>query len=223
MTDTVEIENAKELVQRSTAVNMRNTLVLIDGSNEVSIPGYPYKFIAKEDKILVSIDIFRSGYECRTCLGLMKLEKHCICEDADRPGFKYSTASVKEFNETLGASVAEERAKIQCSSCEGHYEEARQSITCPDCKGLGTLLHMPEDSKSLPTSGVIVSIGDEVDPKKGYKTGQRVLFGAYVGVMIPTKAPGIVFKILRHMEILCEIKGGEELASFDFVLQDKPL
>ena len=41
--------------------------------------------------------------------------------------------------------------------------------------------------------------------------------------MIPTKAPGVVFKVIRDIEVLLIIEGGEDLAAFDFVqLDDRP-
>jgi co-chaperonin GroES (HSP10) len=219
-----ELENAEVLAERSTKmVNTKNTIVLDDGSNEVTIPGFPYRFEAKGENVLVSVDIFKSGLECRTCKGMMRLKKECECESTDRPGFKYSKTQVADFANDLGDSAAEGRMNMICPLCEGHFEEIRMDIECPDCKGKGTLLHIPETSKSLPTTGVIVSLGNKVDPSYNYKRGQRVLFGQYTGVMIPTKAPGVVFKVLRQLEVLCEIKGGEDLANFDFVILDKPL
>ena len=75
----------------------------------------------------------------------------------------------------------------------------------------------------MPTTGVILSLGCNIDPELGFKLHDRVLFGAYTGVMIPTKAPGVVFKVLRDIEVLCRIKGGEDMAAFDFVTIDKDL
>lgn len=220
-----ELENATTLAQRQTirGVNTAGTVVMDDNTNQASIPGFPYIFLAKGDHILVAVDIFKSGYECKKCLGKTKIQMHCVCEDTTRPGFKYNQEQIDEYDKTLSLSIAVERGKMVCINCGGDFASYRKEVICPECNGKGSLLHMPDQAKTLPTTGVIVSLGSEVPSNLGYKCGQRVLFGAYVGVMIPTKAPGVVFKILRSIEILCEIKGGENLANFDFVTIDKDL
>lgn len=222
---TTEIENATKMVERHQlkAVTTAGTIVVDDGTNEAKIPGFPYIFLAKGDNILVAVDIFKTGYECKTCHGTAKIKQACVCDTTDNPGFKYNLDQLKEVLDTLGETVAASRSAMKCPECEGDYLSKRKEIPCPDCKGRGALLHTPDTSKTLPTTGVIVSLGSEVNPALGYKNGQRVLFGAYVGVMIPTKAPGVVFKVLRSLEILCEIKGGEDMANFDFVIIDKDL
>ena len=207
-----ELESGKELVERvHLATQTQNTIIVDDGTNEVVIPGYPYRFEARGDKVLVSVDIFKSGYECKTCKGTGKVKVHCACEDTKRPGFKYAEPE----------SPAQELSK--CSNCEGNFESKREDIVCPSCEGKTGLLIIPDAGKLLPTTGVIVSMGDLVNPALGLKMHDRVLFGAYVGQMIPTKAPGVVFKAIRDIEIICTIKGGEDMASFDFVVIDKDM
>lgn len=206
-------------------VNTKGTVIMDDGTNEAKIPGFPYIFVAKGDKILLAVDIFKSGYECRTCEGKTTIDKKCKCENPefDRPGFKYSSNQISDFMTDMGRDIAAARTDIKCPECLGDYISRRTTEVCPECKGKGALLHLADESKTLPTTGVIVSMGELVNPKLGYKCGQRVLFGAYVGVMIPTRAPGVVFKVMRDIEILCEIKGGEDLANFDFVTIDKEM
>lgn len=211
-----QLEAAKELVEREVlATQTKNTIIINDGSNEVSIPGFPYIFVAKGDKILVSVDVFKSGYECKECLGKGVIKDECICESSDRPGFKY---------DSKGLAIEPERRKdIKCAFCAGDYLSKRINNTCPTCEGRGALIYIPDQSKVLPTTGVVVSLGENVDPRLGIKLHDRVLFSAYVGQMVPTKAPGVVFKIIRDIEVLCQIKGGGELAAFDFVTVDKEL
>ena len=48
--------------------------VILDDSNIVTFPGSPYGFEALNEKILVAIDIFKSGFECRVCLGKKTVE-----------------------------------------------------------------------------------------------------------------------------------------------------
>lgn len=47
--------------------------IVLDGSNSVSFPGFPYQFTAIGDNIIVSLDQFKSGYECKTCKGKGKV------------------------------------------------------------------------------------------------------------------------------------------------------
>lgn len=211
-----QLDAAKELVEREVlATQTKNTVVINDGSNEVSIPGFPYIFVAKGDKVLVSVDVFKSGYECRECVGKGRIVDRCICESSDRPGFKY---------DSVGLAIEPERRELMfCSYCGGDYLSKRIDKECSACKGKGALLYFTDEAKVLPTTGVIVSLGENVDPNLELSLHDRVLFSAYVGQMVPTKAPGVVFKIIRDIEILCQIKGGEELAAFDFITVDKEL
>lgn len=214
------IKQLQERVEQEKRENSAQTITL-DKSNKVSFPGYAYKFEASLEKIIVSIDIFKSGYECKTCKGSMKLTEKCPCETTDRPGKKYTNDQLDEVFKTLGETAYRQRAEMTCSTCEGDYEAHRKEITCPECNGRGGLLVLPETSKNLPTTGVVVSMG--ADCKKhniNYKLGDRVLFGAYAGQMIPTKA-GIMFKIMDCTSVMCKIEGGEDLAAFDFVIQEQ--
>jgi len=48
--------------------------IVLDQTNEVNFPGFPYTFRAIGEKILVSIDIPLTGFECKTCNGKKKIE-----------------------------------------------------------------------------------------------------------------------------------------------------
>lgn len=219
-----QLDNATELVNRNVrATQTKNITVVDNGSNEVSIPGFPYSFRAQGDKILVAVDVFKSGYECRSCKGSGTIKISCSCDGSSRPGFKYNQAQVDEFVKSLGVAGADARAMMKCQECKGDYLNMRKTEVCSACQGKKSLLELPDTAKSLPTTGVIVSMGPLVDPRLGFKNHDRVLFGGFVGVMIPTKAPGVVFKVMRDIEILCTILGGEDLASFDFVSIDDKL
>ena len=56
------------------AVTQNAQEIVLDGSNKVSFPGFPFKFTAIGEKILVSLDQFKSGYECKTCKGKGKVK-----------------------------------------------------------------------------------------------------------------------------------------------------
>jgi co-chaperonin GroES (HSP10) len=110
----------------------------------------------------------------------------------------------------------------------GDYVSQRVDKVCNACEGRGALLILPETSKNLPTTGVVVSMGEATTPEArrilhkvplNYTIGDRILFGPYAGNMIPTKA-GLLFKILDADNAWCKIEGAEDMAQFDFILQD---
>jgi hypothetical protein len=167
----------KEILQRTEAENLAKSSqeIILDDSNKVSFPGYPYVFEALGEKILVSIDIFKSGYECRECQGKKVVE----------------------------------------------IKQGRESVfeTCPACKGVGATLVLPDTSKNLPTTGVVVSIGFKAKEliNGNYKCGDRILFGPYSGNMIPTKA-GLMFKVMDWNAPWTRIKGADDMGAFDFIV-----
>lgn len=213
-------QRAREMLERATE-NLSPTELVLDNSNKIGFPGYPYLFEALGKKIIVSIDIFKSGYECKVCKGRKKTETICVCETYDHPGLRYSNEEIATIRENLGSDVSDARAALPCPECKGDYISMRRVETCTACKGLGAVLILPETSRNLPTSGVVVSIGNRVNLEKlGYKVGDRILFGPYAGSMIPTKA-GLLFKILDWNSAWCRVEGADELGAFDFVLQDE--
>jgi len=166
-----------EIMKREDAKkqSLSATELILDGSNKIAFPGFPFLFEALNKKIIVSIDVFKSGYECKKCKGTGHL---------------------------------------------GSIEAANYAV-CTECRGRGAILIMPDISKNLPTTGVVVSIGNRVPSAKlNYKIGDRVLFGAYAGNMIPTKS-GLLFKIIDWNQCWARIEGAEELGAFDFILQDE--
>lgn len=206
------LDQGKLLVEREViATQTRNTIVIDDGTNEAGIPGFPYRFKAQGDKILVSVDIFKSGFECKECRGKGVIESDCICYLNGHEGKQYHSDNTE---------ITEVQRLMRCKMCGGDWESKHIRKECSACKGSGALLHIPDSGKVVPTTGVIVSVGSMVTNPE-LKNNTRVLFGAYTGVMIPTRAPGIVFKVLRDIEVLCIIKGGEDAAAFDFVNIDK--
>lgn len=215
-------ERAKALFERSEAEkeNLSATELVIDGSNKVSFPGYPYKFEALGKKILVSIDIFKSGYECKVCKGKKKLETLCECEREGRAGKRYSNEQIAEIKKELGSDISDARAALSCPECKGDYVSMRRVETCSACKGMGALLVLPDTSKNLPTTGVVVSIGNRVNLERlNYKVGDRILFGPYAGSMIPTKS-GLLFKVLDATNAWAKVEGANDLGAFEFILNE---
>jgi co-chaperonin GroES (HSP10) len=210
--------------------DLRATSLKLDGTNKVSFPGFPYVFEGLGEKIIVSIDVFKSGYECKACKGLKKIETHCRCEDeGGRPGYRYSNTDLDALMDSgLDQSIISARQQMACSQCLGDYPSFRLTRICSVCKGIGATLILPETSKNLPTTGVVVSMGQACSnewraaqnkPPLGFAIGDRILFGPYAGNMVPTKA-GILFKIMDADHAWCRIEGAEDMAQFDFILQD---
>jgi hypothetical protein len=193
--------------------------IVLDDSNKVSFPDFPYTFEALNEKILVSIDVFKSGYECKTCHGKKKIEHLCICVHTDRVGFRYDTLELEEIEKSLGTSVCETRSMMLCTECGGFPESVHTNIKCPDCKGVGATLILPDASKNLPSTGVIVSMGRVAKEKSDLKIGDRILFSPHAGQMIPTKA-GLMFKYMDWYNGALKIEGASEMSAFDFIIQE---
>jgi hypothetical protein len=194
--------------------------IKLDDSNLVSFPGFPYKFEALHEKILVSIDIFKSGYECKVCLGKKKLVHVCICSGSDRPGKRYSEAELLEIRNSIGAQVAVVRAEMLCQECSGDPESVRKDVKCAACKGVGATLVLPDASKNLPSTGIVVSMGKKARELASFSVGDRILFSPHAGQMIPTKA-GLMFKWMDWYNGGVRITGADDLSAFDFIIQDE--
>lgn len=173
--------------------------IVLDGSNSVSFPGFPFTFTALGEKILVTLDQFKSGYECKTCKGAGKVT-----------------------SKVTGNLVV-------CSDCDGKSVKE------------GGLI-IPDTAKMLANSGVVVSMGDKAmkDTRHVYynkwyerfmfwkakkytydfRLGDRVLFSAHAGSLIPTRA-GIAFKYMDYYQPIAKVDGAEDLASFDFIVPEE--
>jgi co-chaperonin GroES (HSP10) len=138
------------------------------------------KFEAFGDRILIQEDEFKSGYECDTCSGAGIIE--CVeCAGAGKIGVK------------------------KCSTCEG-----KGSTICAECGGKGGILVVPEVSQRRPTTGTIVSVGEDVE---ALKVGQAVMYSSYAGHTVDLDRAGIqmVMRILHEPEVLCLVEGHLEL------------
>lgn len=208
------------MTEDTTSTDTGSVELILDDRNEISFPGYPYTLEALGKKIIVSIDIFKSGYECKICRGKKQISFICPCERDSHPGKRYSSEEIALIRQELGDALALARAELPCAQCLGDYASVRRTETCSSCKGLGALLVIPETSKNLPTTGVVVSIGNRVRKEKlNYKVGDRILFGPYAGSMIPTKS-GLLFKVLDWNNAWCRVGGADELGAFDFIIND---
>lgn len=122
--------------------------VIVDGQNVCEIENLGISLMAVEDKIIIMFDEYKSGYECTDCKGSGKINQVCICESSGHPGFT-------------------NRFKVNpCANCGGNYENKRVVKNCDTCKGVGSILVIPQTAKSLPTTGIVVSMGPETPAMK---------------------------------------------------------
>ena len=191
--------------------------VKLDGSNKVSMPGFAYSFEALGERILVSLDIPLSGFECKVCKGKKRIKYECECVTARRPGFRYQEHQIREFKHAISEAVAAHREKMICPSCNGDPASVRRSDICTECNGMGGVLWIPRKDKELPCTGVVVSMGSIAREKASFKVGDRILFSQHAGSMIPNKA-GLPFKYMDWYAGAVKIEGADEISAFDFIL-----
>ena len=193
--------------------------IVVDGQNVVELQQLGISLMAVEDKIIVMFDDYKSGYECKNCKGKGKIGGCPVC---------------------LG--TGKDRFEQTCKTCLGNPKFA---VLCKECKGKGHLIFIPETAKSLPTTGVVVSMGPETPAMKvtnrilnlgkgtefdlniteeqlreqlkqiPIRLGARVIFGPHVGTLIPFKG-NIKLKIMRVHEPLA-VLFGKDTASRDFI------
>lgn len=165
--------------------SVKNVILIVEGKIAVE---------AVEDKIVIQLDPFKSGYECKSCNGT-GIGLPCV--------------------ECSG--TGKNRHGSPCKVCEGDPKKF-EGKTCVACKGQGTSIVIPETAKSLPTSGRIVSAGPEC---KKRIIGERVLFGAHTGYFLPFKG-NIKLRIMREHEIMCLIHGvDKDIAMGDFMVLEE--
>jgi RecJ-like exonuclease len=145
----------------------------------------PMGMEATFDRVLVVEDEFRSGYECDVCSQSGKVQ---CPECAGQGSYLKGTLSIK------------------CSACGGTGK-----VKCPDCNGIGVHLEIPEVAKRRPTTGLIVSIGNEV---KQYQRGDYAAYPNFCGEVWELSGidhqgneSTIVLRMMKERELLCRVTG----------------
>lgn len=188
------MDGLKEMLERQekeSLINRKASVTWDESKQYVYVVQGKIALQAVEDKIIVLLDRFKTGYECKLCDGdgLGRLCATC----RENPGY--------------------DRFGQPCKTCFGK-PDVFLGGNCQYCKGKGSLVVIPESSKALPTSGIIVSVG----PKCEYrKVGQRVLFGAHIGYFLPFKG-NVRLRTMREYEPLANIFMLDD--STEEVLQD---
>lgn len=141
----------------------------------------PIKFWALGDRILIREDEFKTGYECSTCGG----------------------SGTAPCDNCAGSGTTQ--GKFKCSHCDGKGEQ-----TCAHCGGKGGLLVAPDIAQRRPTTGKVVSVGDDVSH---VKVGDSVLYSNFAGFVVDLAPAGkkVTLRILHEAEILCGMEGQLEM------------
>ncbi|HEX4503157.1 MAG TPA: hypothetical protein VH187_18645, partial [Scandinavium sp.] len=114
-------------------------------------------FEAFFNRVIVLQDEHRSGYECSRCEG-KDIRNECSYIPCFNCGGTGKSVIVKDG---------------KCSMCEGSG-----IVVCPECKGKGALIVFADVSQTRPTTGTIVSVGENV---QHFKLGDKVIYPSSAG------------------------------------------
>lgn len=166
-------------------------------------------FAARGERIIIREDEHKSGYECLRCMD----KEHRTLDGQEVsvitcPECKGDGKRLKAGNPTL---------TVKCSGCE-----ERGFVPCPECRGKGTStgIIIPDNQKSEPMTGTVVSVGPDA---KVYTVGDRVMFPAYSGHRSTITAKEkkterkekVRVRFIQEGDVIAQLYGELELRSFD--------
>jgi co-chaperonin GroES (HSP10) len=173
-------------------------------------------------------------------------------DDVNVIQIKHLSLSLQAVEDKIIVLMDEHRTGYECRNCSGTGKIPSSVVKdaekqCTECEGLGVIkggLVIPETAKSLPSTGVVVSMGP-ITPymickrrlahfKASYEEdsfyitevelelksipvqlGTRIVFSPHVGTMLPLKG-NVKLKIMRVHEPLC-ILFGSDVGERDFI------
>lgn len=148
--------------------------------------------------IMILEDEFMSSYDCKTCKGSGQVIKECLkCS---------GNGSYRDQGESTET----------CAKCDG---KGKWLEDCKDCNGKGALLEIPDQAKSRPTSGRIISIGPDVTI---YKLIDRVAYSGYTGHLLPFKGNSRI-RVMSEHEPFCiirDVEGASPETQVEFIDKD---
>lgn len=153
--------------------------------------------LAVGTNIIVKEDRFKTGYECKVCDGTCRSKVVC-------PRCK--------GEKTVKAQSLDEKSEglVPCKACCILSDTGNMIpsgfIPCETCKGKGGSLIVPQESMRRPSSGVIVSTGEDVASTSKLICGDRVLYSNHAGHAMNFKQK-TVFRIMHAHEVLATLKG----------------
>ena len=118
------------------------------------------------------------------------------------------------FGDRVLIQEDEFKSGYECPDCSGSGRNPLNvDMRCKACEGKGVVeggLVIPDESMRKPTTGKIVSIGEDVE---ALEVGQAVMYSSYAGHTIELNRAGyqIVLRILHEPEVLCLVEGHLEL------------
>jgi len=137
------------------------------------------------DRVLILEDEFRSGFECKTCLGKGHSDIKC----------KYCKGTGRYKGQDEG---------FACPDCEVGTSDGRKSFgyeLCSACKGLQASIIVPDNSKRPSLTGRVISIGKDVTE---FSVNDRVMYTNYTGTDFIIN--GVRLRIMKQNDVLCEHK-----------------
>lgn len=189
----------------------------IDNDNAVELTELKIQLEAVEDKIIVIIDPYKSGYECSDCGGTGKIKSPVVidavkeCPACNGKGALIVVPEMAKSLPTLGrvVSVGEKTRWAQ------HLKELTEYTL--DHNDYGRL-------NEAETTGENRRFFQRREKTIKIRPGAKVLFQPYVGTMIPFKG-NLRLKIMREHEPLCVIYGtdieAKNFMDFDVPLEDR--
>ena len=182
--------------------------VNIDNDNAVELTELQIQLEAVEDKIIILVDNFKSGYECKECGGTGKIKSPVVegaMKDCTACGGKGGLLIVPEVAKTLPTlgTVLSMGPKTKWMEMQKAFYEAQW----------WKIWIFKRFLKYFKDSDIAKSIR--------IRPGARVLFQPHVGTFIPVKG-NIRLKVMRAHEPLCVLYGTDE-ASKDFIDFDVPI
>jgi co-chaperonin GroES (HSP10) len=125
-------------------------------------------FEASDDHLIVVQDEHKSGFECPVCLD----KEHRQAKG----GFDGKTESIVDCDNCDGKGrYTKGQNEIRCTICDGSGK-----VPCAACRGTGSAggIVIPESTKGRPTTGVVMSVGENITK---YKLGDRVCYPSFAG------------------------------------------
>jgi co-chaperonin GroES (HSP10) len=186
-------------------------LVNIDSDNAVELVELGIQLEAVEDKIIVMMDSYKSGYECKECGGTGKVKSTVVkgaerdCEACNGKGATLVVPEISRRLPTLGTvmSVGEKTNWAKFLSGEWLDDQI-------DREALLSCAPQLSDRKK------------SIEKRIKIRPGAKVLFQPHVGTMIPFKG-NIRLKIMREHEPLAVIYGTDidarQFMDFDIPLE----